>query len=97
MHRLENANRITMMGAGGIGSDDQITPEAQAINGTQFGFICSVSGPESQRAGVDVRLAKGVRFSNKKKLYQQFRNLRTGETEWVDAREMSKKVLAMPE
>lgn len=247
MHLVENAHRITMMGAGGIGSDDQITPEAQAINGTQFGFIDLIAGPEchsedtevltgngwvdwkdvndetefacsvdgvngfskseriikehyegemfeintlntnmlvtpshqillleldasridpyvngwkllsteyasqmvgvldksdrnyvlvkpddwkrvnykgmvycatvpggllytrrgegntgvwsgnSSRAGVDVRMAKGVRISDKKKLYQQFRNFRTGETEWVDAREMSKKVLAMPE
>ncbi len=97
MHLLENANRAVMMGQGGISSSDQITSDAQAINGTQFGFIDPIAGPESERAGVDVRFAKGVRFSNTGRIYQQFRNARTNEVEWVDAETMSKKVLAMPD
>jgi len=46
MHLLENSRRVTLMGPGGIGSEDAITEEAQSVNTGQFGFMDPVSGPE---------------------------------------------------
>lgn len=38
--------RVTQMGPGGIGSSDAITPDMQAVNASQFGFISPIEGPE---------------------------------------------------
>lgn len=46
MQLKENARRITKMGPGGIPSGESITPEAQAVHTSQFGFIDPVAGPE---------------------------------------------------
>jgi hypothetical protein len=59
MHLLENAHRVTMMGDGGIGSDDQVTGDAQAINGSQFGFVCPISGPECHDSETEVLTKRG--------------------------------------
>lgn len=97
MHILEQAHRITQMGPGGIGSEDAITPEANAVHSSQFGFVDAISGPESSRVGIDARLAHGVRIGSDRRLYQQFLNRRTGKMEWVTPDEISRKVLLLPE
>lgn len=97
MHIIEQQRRITLMGPGGIGSPDAITPSMQAIHGSQFGYISVLEGPESERAGVDSRLAWGVRIGSDGRLYQQMRNRRTGKTEWVSPEQLVDKVLKIPD
>lgn len=97
MHLKEQARRITQMGIGGIGSDDAITQDAQAVHASQFGFVCPISGPESARAGIDARLSHGVRIGTDGKLYQQFRNRRTGEMEWKSPDSLEGHTVAFPE
>ncbi len=89
--------RVTMMGPGGIGSDDAITSEMQAINADEFGFYSAVEGPESSRAGVDVRLAVGTRIGKDGRIYRPLRNRGTGEYEWMSAEKMFGKGLKLPE
>jgi len=97
MQHVENARRMTLMGPGGIGSRDALTAEMQSVNADQFGFIDTLAGPESEMAGVDTRLASGVRIGSDKKLYQQFRNKRTGEMEWISPDMLYNKVVKLPD
>ncbi len=68
-----------------------------SIHGSQFGYISVLEGPESERAGVDSRLAWGVRIGSDGRLYQQMRNRRTGKTEWVSPEQLVDKVLKIPD
>lgn len=91
------ARRVTMMGPGGVGSSDAITEGMQAIHGSQFGFICPLSGPESEKIGVDARLAWGAKFGSDGKIYQQFRDPRKNKLVWKSAEDLRGKVLKLPD
>lgn len=97
MHILEQKRRITKMGPGGIGDPNAITNEMQAVHASQFGFVDSISGPESERAGVDVRLAYGTRIGSDGKIYQLLRNRRTGKKQWVSPTDLQGKTLKLPD
>lgn len=97
LHILEQARRITQMGPGGIGSADRITESAQSVHPSQFGFVSAVEGPESERIGVDARLSVGVRIGSDGRLYQQFRNPRTNQMEWLTPEDLEGKVVRLPE
>ncbi len=89
--------RITHMGPGGIGSSDAITPEMQNIQASEFGFYSVLDGPESERAGVDVRLAWGARIGADGRLRRPMLNRRTGATEWVAPDQLLDKFVKLPE
>ena len=97
MHNLEQKRRITKMGPGGIGDPNAITADMQSVNASQFGFIDAVAGPESERAGVDVRLAHGARVGSDGRIYQLLRNRRTGKKEWVSPSDLRGKTLKLPD
>lgn len=96
MQLLSARRRITQMGPGGIGSDDAITPEMQDVHASQIGFISPVEGPESGRAGIDVRLAMGTRLGTDGKIYQRFRNPKTGEVLWKSHTDVSGLTIGLP-
>jgi DNA-directed RNA polymerase beta subunit len=89
-------NRITKMGQGGIGSDDAITMDARDVQGDYLGFVDPVAGPESARAGVDVRAASNTFKGNDGQLYSKMLNLRTGKNEYVSLAKASDKRVAFP-
>jgi len=97
MHIVEQLRRVTMMGPGGIGSSQAITPSMQAVHASQFGFVSPVEGPESEKAGIDVRLAWNTRLGSDGRVYQQFFNKRTGQMEWVSPEELEGKVVKLPD
>lgn len=96
LHLLEQARRLTHFGPGGIGSSDAITPEMQAVHASQFGFISAIEGPESERAGVDVRAAVGAKLGSDKKIYQRFRN-RSGQFVWMSPEDTQDLVMKLPD
>ena len=89
-------NRITKMGQGGIGSDDAITAEARDVQGDYLGFVDPTSGPESARAGVDVRAAHGVYKGTDGQLYSKMINMHTGKKEFVSLAKASDSRVAFP-
>lgn len=97
MHIVEQAYRMTLMGPGGVGSRDSITAGMQNVNADQFGFVDPIAGPESEQAGVDTRLATGVRIGSDGRLYQRFRNARTGEFEWLSPDRLDGKTVKLPD
>lgn len=89
------AMQTTILGPGGIQSEDKVTEEAKLINPSHFGFIDPVSTPEGSKTGITLRLAAGVRkIGNEAKI--PLYNLKTGKVEDVDPKKVltSKVVLA---
>ncbi len=96
-HILEQKRRITKMGPGGIGDPNAITSAMQSVHASQFGFIDPIAGPESERAGIDVRLAFGARIGSDGRVYQLMRNRATGKKEWVSPSMLKGKTIKLPD
>lgn len=97
LHLVEQARRITHMGPGGLPSDESITAESQNIHTSQFGFISPLEGPESSRAGVDVRLAMGTKLGSDGKIYQKYRHPKTKQHHWLSAEDLDGKTVGLPD
>ena len=97
MSLVSNARRMTAMGPGGIGSEQAITPAMQMVHSSQFGFVSALEGPESSRSGIDVRLANGVQIGSNGRLYQRFKDARTGKMVWLSPADLHGKVVGLPE
>lgn len=97
MHLVENARRISRMGPGGLKSEESITEEAQSVHPSQFGFISSIEGPESARAGIDVRVAYGARLGSDGRLYQKFYDRRAKKHRWMSAQDIAGLTVKLPD
>lgn len=97
IHLLEQSRRSTQMGPGGVGSDDAITIEMQAVNASQFGFISPLEGPESGRAGVDTRFAWGTVIGSDGRIYQKFLDRRTGQMVWRSPDDVGFRTVKIPD
>lgn len=89
--------RVTHMGPGGISSDDRITADMQAVDPTIFGYISPIEGPESSRAGLDVRIARGVKFGDNGKLYRKYIENDTGEEHWLAPEDVAGETIQLPD
>lgn len=97
MNIMEQRRRITKMGQGGIGDPAAITIGMQSVDASQFGFISPAEGPESEKAGIDVRLAYGARIGSDGRIYQLMRNARTGKKQWVSPSDLKGKTVRLPD
>jgi len=78
---LDRITKVTRYGEGGLPSTQSTPSEARNVNLGQFGFIDPVRTAESLRVGVDVNVANPTFIGSDNKLYANFINLRTGDTE----------------
>lgn len=97
MQLAENARRITAMGPGGLGSSESITEEAQSVHPSQFGFIDNSAGPESERAGIDVRIANGVKIGSNGRLYQKFFSRAKNKYVWLSPEDLDGHTIKLPD
>jgi DNA-directed RNA polymerase beta subunit len=97
MHILEQKRRLTKMGPGGIGDPNAITLDMQSVSATQFGFVDPIAGPESEKAGIDIRLATGTKIGSDGKVYQIMVNRKTGKKQWVSPTDLIGKTLKLPD
>lgn len=97
MQLVENARRITKMGPGGLGSSRSITEEAQAVHPSQFGFISAIEGPESEKAGIDVRVAWGAKLGSNGRLYQKFYDRRKKSFRWMSPEDLDGLTVKIPD
>jgi DNA-directed RNA polymerase beta subunit len=97
MHALEQKRRITKMGPGGIGDPNAITEDMQSVSASQFGFVDPIAGPESEKAGIDVRLAHGARIGSDGRIYQLLINRKTGKKMWASPSDLRGKTLKLPD
>tara|TARA_B100000579_G_scaffold437395_1_gene466556 strand:- start:14011 stop:14718 length:708 start_codon:yes stop_codon:yes gene_type:complete len=96
LHLVEQARRVTQMGPGGLG-EDSITEEAQNLHPSEFGFLSALEGPESERIGVDTRIAWGAKIGSDGNLYQKFLNKKTGRREWLNPSNLGDKIIGLPQ
>lgn len=85
--------RTTIMGQGGIQSDNAITDEAKLIDASYLGLIDPVHTPEGKRSGVTAHLALGVSKQGKTP-YIDLRDAKTGKTVRKSPAELSGKAVA---
>ena len=85
------------MGPGGLGSSDSITEEAQAIHPSQFGYISVIEGPESERAGIDVRVAWGAKLGSNGRLYQKYYDRHSKKMRWLSPEDVSNLTVKIPD
>lgn len=97
MQLVENSRRITRMGPGGLSSSDSITEDSQAVHPSQFGFISPIEGPESERAGIDVRMALGARIGSNGRIYQKMFDRRKNRFRWMSPEDLDGLVVKIPD
>lgn len=96
LHTLEQLNRITKLGEGGIGSAEAITDEARDVNPGQFGFVDPITGPEGLNIGIDVRTAYRTFKGTDQNMYAEFKDARTGKLAYLRPDEAVDRVVAFP-
>lgn len=89
--------RVTHMGPGGINSENALTADMQNVTPSQFGFISTLETPESSRVGVDAKVAWGVKIGSDGRLYQRFRDKRTGKIRWMSPRDLRGMNVGIPD
>lgn len=97
IHLVEQTRRVTQMGPGGIGSDNAITEDMQAISGSQFGFLSSLEGPESEKIGIDTRMAWGTKIGTDGKPYQIVYDRKRKKHRWVSPEDLAGSVIKLPD
>jgi len=97
MHLTEQARRVSQMGPGGLPSSTSITEDAQNLHPSEFMFLSAIEGPESERIGVDTRVAWGTKLGSDGNVYQKFINKRTNKNEWLSSKDLANKVVALPD
>jgi DNA-directed RNA polymerase beta subunit len=93
---LEQLNRVTKLGAGGISDAESITDEARNVNIGQLGFIDPVTGPEDIKIGIDTRLAYKTFKGRDQQMYGEFKDARSGELSYLRPEDLDGKVVAFP-
>ena len=97
MQLVEQSRRITGMGPGGLGSEQAITAESQNIHPSQFGFISGLEGPESIKAGVDVRVTWGTQIGDDGRLYHLINDRRAKKNRWLSPQDLDGATIAYPD
>lgn len=94
LEMITGTQKVTIMGAGGIGSTHAITPEMRQVHSSHFGVIDPVHTPESDKVGANLHLPIGaVKDGNDLKTTVLDKQ---GKTVHISPAEMKRKVVAFP-
>lgn len=88
--------QTSIMGPGGIKSDQQITAEAKMVNASHFGFLDPINTPEGDKTGITLRLPMGVQKIGKEARLPLY-NLRTNVVEMVSPKDVLTKKVVLPD
>jgi len=93
---LASAQQTTIMGPGGIKSEQTITDEAKFINPSHLGFLDPIKTPEGDKTGITLRLPMGVRKKGRTP-YIPLYNVKTGKVEDVDPGKFLTSSVVLPD
>jgi DNA-directed RNA polymerase subunit beta len=93
---LDYSYRVSRMGEGGIPSSDSVPETARDLMPSYAGYIDPGLSPESDRIGVDNRLAINTKKDDQGRLYAEFTNAQTGQHEWHSPQEIADKTVSFP-
>ena len=88
--------RSTIMGPGGIQSDNAITDAAKLIDNSHVGFIDPIHTPEGSRSGISTHLTMGALKEGKTPKVRVY-NIKTKKFENLSPKEIKEKNLAFPD
>lgn len=86
----------TLLGEGGIGSQDLVTDDAKQVQNSSTGFLDPTHTPESSSGGITLTLAKDTKM-DKGKLRTKVIDVVTGKEEWLSPQDLQGTFLAYPE
>ena len=93
---VDSSLSVTRLGEGGIGEERAIPADVRSLSASSLGIIDPFRTPESSTAGVDVRYTLGAGRDENGYLYSKLKNSKTGQMEWVPARNLKKLNVAFP-
>ena len=93
---LEQQTRVIALGEGGIPSIRSVPDEARNVHGSQFGIIDPIRGPESDKIGVDTRLAFNTFKGPDRQPYGRFLDNKSGKPVFLKPEEMTDTPIAFP-
>jgi len=94
---LDQQTRVTRMGEGGMTSTEQITEDARAVQPSQLGFVDFLRTAESEKAGVDLRLARNAVKGDDGRIYTPVTDVATGKQVYKSPQDLADAVLAFPD
>jgi DNA-directed RNA polymerase subunit beta len=93
---LDQQGRVTRMGEGGIGSIEQITDEARAVQPSQLGFVDFLRTPESAKAGIDLRMARSAVKGENGQIFTPVVDVASGKKIYKTPQDLADAVIAFP-
>ena len=93
---LAAAQQTTIMGPGGIKSENTVVDEAKFINPSHLGYLDPIKTPEGSKTGITLRLPMGVRKKGKEPVIPLY-NLRTGKVEEVGPQTFARSKVVLPD
>lgn len=93
---IGGAAQTTIMGPGGIKSEQAIVDEAKFVNPSHLGFLDAVVTPEGGRTGVSLRLPIGLRKTGNNFEIPVY-NLKTQQNEYVGPAKFLQSNVVMPD
>lgn len=85
----------TLLGEGGIGSQDVVTNDAKEVQNSAMGFLDAFHTPESSSAGIALTLAKDTKKVGKQ-LKTKVINVASNREAWLSPEEIQHTFLAFP-
>lgn len=93
---LSSSFQTTIMGKGGIQSDQSITEEAKLISPSHLGFIDPIKTPEGSKTGVTLRLPMGVEKKGNQPTIPVY-NIKSGKMERIDPVKFHRSKVVLPD
>lgn len=93
---VSTAQQTTVMGPGGIQSEQQILDEVKFVNPSHMAFLDPIHTPEGSKTGVTLRMPIGVKKVGNEPQVPLF-NLKTGKMEYVGPTKFLQSKVVLPD
>ncbi|RMD45168.1 MAG: hypothetical protein D6831_04065, partial [Aquificota bacterium] len=94
---LDRLSKVTYLGEGGISSTQAVPLESRNVQDSYLGFIDLIRTSESQKAGMDLRLASAAHKGKDGYIYAPFYNVKTKKIEFLNPLQIERHVVATPD
>jgi DNA-directed RNA polymerase subunit beta' len=93
---VSSSQQTTIMGPGGIQSEQSVTDEAKFVNPSHLGFLDPIHTPEGEKTGITLRLPLGVsKVGNEPKIHLY--NLKTSRMEMLSPGDIQNTRVVLPD
>jgi len=93
---VSSALQTTIMGPGGIQSEQSVTDEAKFVNPSHLGFLDPINTPEGEKTGITLRLPIGVKKVGHEPRIPLY-STKTGKIELVSPAQFQRSSVVLPD